>query len=145
MDNESSQAMECIIQDAFTFAENNPGKRAFVFTKDYPNTYTNIYTAGTMYPSIRYSIGQGAYKLENGASVAFRHCEDFQGYEFNYSGAEWHWIAFNPDNHPDETTMEMLKRRIKEYRINAYCDENGHQESQDRTHPAIPAPVPSTQ
>ena len=106
---------KALIMDALFRTLTYPGTTAVVFRRSYRELEdTDIKEAIASYPRelAKYNAGRHEFKLVNGSTILFRHCENVQD-RFLYSGIEVQFMYFDELTSFEQEIYDFLKTRLR--------------------------------
>lgn len=106
---------KALIMDALFRTLTYPGTCAVVFRRTYQELEdTDIKEAKNSYPKelAKYNAGRHEFKLKNGSTILFRHCEH-ESDKFNYSGIEIQFLYFDELTSFEQGVYDFLKTRLR--------------------------------
>ena len=106
---------KALIMDAFFRCLKYPNTTAVIFRRTYQELEdTDIKEAKASYPKelAKYNAGRHEFKLVNGSTIAFRHCEH-EADKFNYSGIEIQFLYFDELTSFEQGIYDFLKTRLR--------------------------------
>ena len=104
------------VWDALLRCLKHPGTEAYLFRKTYKELEKNlIATARKIIPRELgdYSTANHTYKLKNGSTMWFCHCNYEETDKLRYQGAEIHWLYIDELTHFQMDTYEYLRTRVR--------------------------------
>lgn len=104
------------VWDALLRCLRHPGTEAFLFRRTYQELEKNLVAIAqrVIPPQLgTYSASHYAFRLVNGSTMRFCHCNNEDADKLRYQGAEIHWLYIDELTHFRRDTYEYLRTRVR--------------------------------